>query len=129
MMIYIHITKFVLINHLEKDHSMIETRRLKYVVIVYHFITMKKHKILMKEDAGWGRSASFAGKSSDSVHWFSCEGCFKGSPVIKCTYVACLKFSDGSSLPFMIGLYWWLTGRKKRIQNHAKYLRWNFLLN
>ena len=45
----------------------------------------------MKEDAGWDGSASFAGKSFDSVHWFCCEGCFKGSPVIKCTYLACLK--------------------------------------
>ena len=32
-MAYINITKFVLINSLEKDHSMIETRRLKNVVI------------------------------------------------------------------------------------------------
>ena len=29
IMTYINITKFVLINYLEKDHSMIETRRLK----------------------------------------------------------------------------------------------------
>ena len=32
-MTYINITKFVLINSLEKDHSMIETRRLKNVVV------------------------------------------------------------------------------------------------
>ena len=32
-MTYINVTKFVLINQLEKDHSMIETRRLKNVVI------------------------------------------------------------------------------------------------
>ena len=32
-MTYINLTKFVLINQLEKDHSMIETRRLKNVVI------------------------------------------------------------------------------------------------
>ena len=31
-MTYINIIKFVLINSLEKDHSMIETRRLKNVV-------------------------------------------------------------------------------------------------
>ena len=31
-MTYINITKFVLISKLEKDHSMIETRRLKNVV-------------------------------------------------------------------------------------------------
>ena len=30
---YIDITNFVLINELEKDHSMIETHRLKNVVI------------------------------------------------------------------------------------------------
>ena len=30
---YINITNFVLINELEKDHSMIETHRLKNVVI------------------------------------------------------------------------------------------------
>ena len=34
---------------------------------------------------------AYAGKSFDSVHWFRCEGCFKGSPVIKYTYLACLK--------------------------------------
>ena len=32
-MIYLNITKFVLINLLGKDHSMIETRRLKNVII------------------------------------------------------------------------------------------------
>ena len=32
-MTYIYITKFVLINYLEKDHSIIETHRLKNVVI------------------------------------------------------------------------------------------------
>ena len=32
-MTYINITEFALINEFEKDHSMIETRRLKHVVI------------------------------------------------------------------------------------------------
>ena len=32
-MTYINITNFLLINQLEKGHSVIETRRLKYVVI------------------------------------------------------------------------------------------------
>ena len=32
-MTYLNIAKFVLINQIEKDHSMIETRRLKIVVI------------------------------------------------------------------------------------------------
>ena len=32
-MIYINITKFVLINDLEKDHNMIERRRWKNVII------------------------------------------------------------------------------------------------
>ena len=32
-MIYIDITEFVLLSSLEKDHNMIETRRLKNVVI------------------------------------------------------------------------------------------------
>ena len=41
-MTYINITKFVLINQLEKDHGMIETRRLKNVVIFIH--TLKKHR-------------------------------------------------------------------------------------
>ena len=40
----INITKFVLINQLEKDHSMIETRRLKNVVIFIQTI-LKKHSI------------------------------------------------------------------------------------
>ena len=34
-MIYINITKFVLINELEKDRGIIETRRLKNVVIFF----------------------------------------------------------------------------------------------
>ena len=33
IMIYIDITEFVLLSSLEKDHNMIETRRLKNVVI------------------------------------------------------------------------------------------------
>ena len=37
-MIYINITNFVLISELEKDHSMIETRRLKNVVIFFQTI-------------------------------------------------------------------------------------------
>ena len=37
-MTYINITKFVLINELEKDHSMIVTRRLKDVVIFFQKI-------------------------------------------------------------------------------------------
>ena len=41
-MTYINIAKFVLINELEKDHSMIETRRLKNIVIfiqkILHYI-------------------------------------------------------------------------------------------
>ena len=32
-MTYINITKFVLISSLEKDHSMIETRRLKDIAL------------------------------------------------------------------------------------------------
>ena len=45
----------------------------------------------MKEDAGWGGSASFASKSFDFIHWFRCEDSFKGSPGIKSTFLACLK--------------------------------------
>ena len=33
-MTYINITKFVLINQLEKDHSRIETHRLKNVIFI-----------------------------------------------------------------------------------------------
>ena len=45
-MTYINITKFVPINYLEKDDSMIETRRLKNVVIfiqtILSFVLSKK---------------------------------------------------------------------------------------
>ena len=45
-MTYINITKFVLINYLEKDHSMIETCRLKNVVIfiftILRFVLSRK---------------------------------------------------------------------------------------
>ena len=43
----------------------------------------------MKEDAGWDGSASSASKSF--VIWFCCDGCFKDSPGIRYTYLACLK--------------------------------------
>ena len=33
-MTYINITKFALVNELEKDHSMIQTHRLKHVIFV-----------------------------------------------------------------------------------------------
>ena len=52
-------------------------------------IVMKKSaRFLMKEDAGWG---GFAGDSFHYIYWFSCEGYCKGSPIIKCIYLACLK--------------------------------------
>ena len=38
IMIYINITSFDLISYLEKDHSMIETRGLKSVVIFFQTI-------------------------------------------------------------------------------------------
>ena len=45
-MTYINITKFVLVNELEKDHSMIQTHRLKNVVIfiqtVLSFVLSRK---------------------------------------------------------------------------------------
>ena len=37
-MTYINITKFILINKLEKDHSMIEMRCLKFIVIFIQMI-------------------------------------------------------------------------------------------
>ena len=39
-MIYVSITSFVLINELEKDYKMIETRRLKNVVILMQTIVV-----------------------------------------------------------------------------------------
>ena len=51
----------------------------------------KNTKFLKKEDAGWGGSASFAGTSFDSVRWFRCESCFKGSRGIIYTYLSWLK--------------------------------------
>ena len=45
-MTYINITKFVLINYIEKDHSMIEMRRLKNNVIfiqtILNFVLPRK---------------------------------------------------------------------------------------
>ena len=49
-MIYINITKSVLINQLEKDDSMIETHRLKNVVIfiqtILNFVLSRKIEVL-----------------------------------------------------------------------------------
>ena len=64
--------------------------------------------MLIKEDAGWGR-ASFEGKSFNSVHWFLCEGCFKGSPVIKYAYLGCFKvlwFDFAIYVLFIFMAYW-----------------------
>ena len=44
IMTYINITEFVLTNQLEKDHSMIETRRLKSVEI---FIQWKNTNLFL----------------------------------------------------------------------------------
>ena len=51
-MTYININKFVLINSLEKDHSMIETRRLKSVAIfiqtILSFVLAKKTRTCLR---------------------------------------------------------------------------------
>ena len=66
----------------------------------------------MKEDAGWGGSASFEGKSFDSVHWFGCEDCFKVSPVFKYIYSGYLKVLLWFVIAIYVFFYLWLTGRK-----------------
>ena len=40
MYIYIYITKFGLINYLEKDHCMIETPRLKNAIFIQTILTL-----------------------------------------------------------------------------------------
>ena len=53
-MTYINITKFALISLLEKDHNMIETRRLKKVVIFIQTISniflkgMRKRELVLQ---------------------------------------------------------------------------------
>ena len=47
IMIYINITSFPLMSQLEKDHSMIETRRLKNVVIFLQTIFFSSVQYLM----------------------------------------------------------------------------------
>ena len=42
IMIYVSITNFVLISLLEKDHSIIETRRLKNVISFQTIVLLKK---------------------------------------------------------------------------------------
>ena len=44
--------------------------------------------LLIKEDAEWVGRASFPGKLFDSIHLW---GYFKGSPVVRFIYLACLK--------------------------------------
>ena len=48
-------------------------------------------RLLIKEDARWVGRASFAVIHLIPFIWFPCEGFFKGSPVIKYTYLAYLK--------------------------------------
>ena len=55
-MTYINITKFVLINQLEKDHSMIETRCLKNVVIFIQTIVsfvLSRKIVSIYNDIAW----------------------------------------------------------------------------
>ena len=47
-MIYINVSNFVLINKLEKDHSMIETSRLENVVIF--FVTISSFALSRKNN-------------------------------------------------------------------------------
>ena len=56
IMTYINITKFVLINQLEKDHSMIETRRLKNIVIFIQTIVsfvLSRKIVNIYNDIAW----------------------------------------------------------------------------
>ena len=55
-MTYINITKFVLINQLEKDHGMIETRRLKNAVIFIQTIlifVLSRKIVNIYNDIAW----------------------------------------------------------------------------
>ena len=55
-MTYINITKFVLINQLEKDHSMIETRCLKNIVIFIQTIVsfvLSRKIVSIYNDIAW----------------------------------------------------------------------------
>ena len=79
----------------------------------------------MKEDAGWGWSASFGGNWFDSVHWFRCDGCFKGSPGIKYTYLAFLEIL----LWFVFtiyGLFIFMVNWKEAYSEPCKRLMWGF---
>ena len=58
--------------------------------------------------------------------WFGCEGCFKGFPVIKYTYLACLKVA----LWFVFAIcFYGLLGSAIYIEIPVKLLRWSFLQN
>ena len=46
---YINITKFVLINYLGQDHSMIETRRLKNVIFIQTIYYLLLHRYLLHD--------------------------------------------------------------------------------
>ena len=72
----------------------------------------------MKEDTGCDGSASFSGKSFDSV----VSVVSRVHQALNTLIQLALKFSSGSSLPYMVCLYLWLTG-KKFIQNPVKNLR------
>ena len=47
---------------------------------------VKNMRLLIKEDVGWCRRASFAGKSFDSAHLIRSKTFFKSFPVIKYSY-------------------------------------------
>ena len=74
----------------------------------------------MKEVSGGGGSPSFARKSFDSVVMVVS----RVRQALNTLIWPVLKFSCGSSLPYMVCLYLWLTERKF-IRNPV----WSFLLN
>ena len=82
-MIYINITKFVLINSIEKDHSMIETRRLKNIVIfIQTTLTVPCEK---------SKTVSFASSIMKNVNLLLLRLRFPGK------LICCIAFQSASS--------------------------------
>ena len=89
-------------------------------------IVMKKRaRFLMKEDAGRG---GFASDSFNYIYWFGCEVYYKGSPIIKYFYLACLRvllwFVFVIYGFFILMVHW-----KEAYSEPVYHLRWSLSLN
>ena len=85
----------------------------------FKYYLVKKHEIVNQRRC-WMIWKSYLCKQ---VILFRCKGCFKGFPVIKYTYVACLR----AAMRFVFAIYGLFIFMFYWTEAYVKYLRWTFL--